>query len=180
MTNDSVTIGGIIIPSADPVFLTVVIGVHIPLGIACVVAEASAMLSRKGRGRHSTLGTTYFWCLVALFVSATFLSIMRWSENYHLFILGAGAFGRAWFGRSALRLRWPNWARLHIGGMSLSYVVMLIPFYVDNGKQLPIWKGLPHFLYWLLPPAVAAPLIIWALLCHPLVSILRRSASQSS
>jgi len=30
-------------------------------------------------------------------------------------------------------------------GMSLSYVLMLIAFYVDNGKQLPIWKDLPHF-----------------------------------
>jgi hypothetical protein len=180
MTNDSVTIGGIIIPSADPVFLTIVVGVHIPLGIACVVAGASAMLLRKGRGRHSTFGTTYFWCLLALFVSATLLSIMRWSDNYHLFILGAAAIGCAWFGRSALRLRWPNWVRLHIGGMSLSYVVMLIAFYVDNGKQLPIWKDLPHFLYWLLPPVVAAPLIIWALLHHPLVSTSRRSISQSS
>jgi hypothetical protein len=94
--------------------------------------------------------------------------------------VGRAAFGCAWFGRSALRLRWPNWVRLHIAAMSLSYVVMLIAFYVDNGKQLPIWKDLPHFLYWLLPPAVAAPLIVWALLYHPLVSALRSRASQSS
>jgi hypothetical protein len=40
--------------------------------------------------------------------------------------------------------------------MSLSYVVMLIAFYVDNGKQLPIWKAPPQSLYWLLPVAVAA------------------------
>ena len=89
--------------------------------------------------------------------SATLLSIMRWSENYHLFVLGAVAFGCAWFGRSALRRRWREWVRLHISGMSLSYVVMLIAFYVDNGKQLPIWKDLPHFTYWLVPPVVAAP-----------------------
>ena len=127
------------------------------------------MLSSKGRGRHSAFGRVYFWCLLALFVSATFLSFMRWSENYHLFILGAAAFGCAWFGRSALQLRWQNWGRLHISGMSLSYVVILIAFDVDNGKQLPIWKDLPHFTYWLVPLAVAAPLIVWALLWHPLV-----------
>jgi uncharacterized membrane protein len=146
MDSGSTTIGGIVIPSTDPAFVGVVVGVHIPLGIACVVMGASAMLSRKGRGRHSRFGTIFFWCLLALFVSATFLSIMRWPENYHLFILGAVSFGCAWFGRSALQLRWPNWIRLHIAGMSLSYVFMLIAFYVDNGKQLPVWKDPIHLL----------------------------------
>ncbi|MGY8665733.1 hypothetical protein Q3C01_25700 [Bradyrhizobium sp. UFLA05-109] len=165
---DATTIGGIVIPSTDPVFLAVVIGVHIPLGIACVVIGAGAMLSRKGRGRHSSFGLVYFWCLLALFTSATVLSVMRWAENYHLFVLGAVAFACALFGRTALRRRWRNWVRLHITGMSMSYVFMLIAFYVDNGKQLPIWKDLPSITYWLLPLAVAAPLIVRALLWHPL------------
>ena len=177
MDGEATTIGGIVIPSTDPIFLAVVINVHIPLGIACVVTGASAMLSRKGRGRHSMFGTIYFWCLLVLFLSATLLSIMRWSENYHLFVLGTVAFGCAWFGRSALRLRWREWVRLHISGMSLSYVVMLIAFYVDNGKQLPIWKDLPHFTYWLVPPVVAAPLIVWALLRHPIVLRMKRAAN---
>ena len=175
MDGETTTIGGIVIPSVDPVFLAVVVGVHIPLGIACVVAGASAMLLQKGRGRHSRFGTIYVWCLLALFVSATFLSVMRWSENYHLFILGAVAFGCAWFGRSALRSRWPNWVRLHIAGMSLSYVVMLIAFYVDNGKQLPVWKNLPPFTYWLVPLVIATPLVGRALLWHPLVLRMKRT-----
>jgi uncharacterized membrane protein len=175
MSENSTTIAGIVIPSTDPAFLAVVVGVHIPLGIACVIMGAGAMLCQKGHGRHSTFGTIYFWCLWALFVSATFLSAMRWSENYHLFILGGAAFGCAWFGRSALRLRWPNWVRLHITGMSLSYVVMLTAFYVDNGKQLPVWKDLPHFTYWLLPLAIATPIILWALLWHPLVVQMRQA-----
>jgi uncharacterized membrane protein len=176
MDSGSSTIAGIVIPSTDPAFVGVVVGVHIPLGIACVVIGASTMLSPKGRGRHSRFGTIYFWCLLALFVSATFLSIMRWSDNYHLFILGAASIGCAWFGRSALQRRWPNWIRLHIAGMSLSYVVMLIAFYVDNGKQLPVWKDLPPFTYWLLPLTIAAPLISWALLRHPLVLRMKRAA----
>jgi uncharacterized membrane protein len=169
MNGDATIIGGIAIPSTDPAFLAVTVGLHIPLGLACVITGAVAMVSRKGRGRHSAFGTIYFWCLLVLFASATFLSIMRWSENEHLFALGAGAFGCAWFGRSALRRRWKHWVRLHISGMSLSYVLMLIAFYVDNGKQLPIWKDLPHIMYWLLPLLVAAPLLIRALLWHPLV-----------
>jgi hypothetical protein len=60
------------------------------------------MLSDKGRGRRSTLGTIYFWCLLTLAMSATFLSAMRWGENYHLFALGLNSVPSAWFGRSAL------------------------------------------------------------------------------
>jgi hypothetical protein len=45
---------------------------------------------------------------------------------------------------------------------------MLIAFYVDNGKQLPLWKDMPHFTYWLLPLLVGLPLVVRALLRHPL------------
>ena len=78
---------GIPIPSADPVFLTVV-GVHVLFGLAAVITGPVAMLSKKGRGRHSKWGTIYFWCLFGVFVTMSVLSFMRWAENYHLFILG--------------------------------------------------------------------------------------------
>src|SRR5262249_21267440 len=120
------------------------------------------------RGGHSTWGTIYYYCLVALFASAAFLSIMRWAENYHLFVLGTLSIASAWIGRAALRQRWSHWIRLHIVGMGSSYLLMLIAFYVDNGKQLPLWKDLPHVMYWLLPCAVGIPLIARALLWHPL------------
>ncbi|MBR0719267.1 hypothetical protein [Bradyrhizobium liaoningense] len=165
---DATIVAGIEIPSTDPVFLTVIFALHIPLGIACVGVGALAMLSKKRRGRHSKLGTIYFWCLLALFASATFLSLMRWAENYHLFMLGAMSFAFAWGGRAALRRRWREWVKLHISGMGLSYVLMLVAFYVDNGKQLPVWKELPHFMYWAIPLAVGLPLIVRALLRHPL------------
>ena len=174
MKPDSTIIFGIEIPSTDPLFVGVIVLAHIPLGIACVVAGILAMLSRKGRGKHSTAGTVYYWCLMALFASAAFLSAMRWAENAHLFTLGALSFASAWAGRSALRNRWPSWVRLHIAGMGLSYVLMLIAFYVDNGKQLPIWQDLPHFIYWLLPLAIGVPLIVRALFVHPLA---RREAA---
>ena len=168
MTGNSTTVAGIEIPSTDPVFLAIVLVIHIPLGIACVAIGASAMLSEKRRGRHSTFGTIYFWCLLALFASATFLSIMRWDDNYHLFLLGAISFACAWTGRAALRRRWQYWVRLHIAGMGLSYIFMLIAFYVDNGKQLPLWKDLPHVMYWLIPLILGVPIIIRALLWPPL------------
>jgi hypothetical protein len=62
------------------------------VGIICVVAGIAAMLSQKRRGRYSTFGTIYYWCLSVLVVSATGLSLVRSTENYHLFFLGALSF----------------------------------------------------------------------------------------
>ena len=168
MTDANTTIvAGIEIPSTNPVFLTVV-GVHILLGLACVISGAIAMLSQKRTGRHPRNGTIYFWCLAGVFLTATGLAAVRWAEDYHLFILGALSFAAACFGRQARRHRRRDWARLHITGMGSSYVLLLIAFYVDNGRSLPLWRDLPPIAYWLLPAAVGIPLIVRALLWHPL------------
>jgi uncharacterized membrane protein len=123
--DSSTVILGIEIPSTDPVFLGV-IAIHIPLGLACVIAGAIAMLSAKGRGGHSIIGRVYYWCSGALFVSATLLAVMRWAEDYHLFVFGALAFTSAWLGHRAIQKRWPYWTRIHITGMGLSYTWMLV------------------------------------------------------
>jgi hypothetical protein len=47
--------------------------------------------------------------------------------------------------------------------------LLLIAFYVDNGKSLPLWRDLPALAYWLVPAAIGVPLIVRALLWHPLV-----------
>jgi uncharacterized membrane protein len=165
---DTTLVAGIPIPSTSPIFLTVV-GLHVLVGLLCVVAGAIAMLNPKRSGRHPTFGTIYYWCLVAVFVSATGLSVVRWAEDYHLFILGLLALSSASLGRTARRRRWLGWVKLHITGMGLSYILLLTAFYVDNGKSLPLWKDLPPITYWLLPAAVGLPLIIQALFRHPLV-----------
>jgi|SRR5579872_4895833 len=167
MADGITTIAGIEIPSADPIFLAAV-GIHVLLGLASTVTGVIAMLSQKRAGRHPLYGTMYFWCLAGVFLTATGLAAARWAEDYHLFVLGGLSLAAAYFGRQARRRRWRNWARLHITGMGASYVLLLIAFYVDNGKQLPVWKELPPFTYWLLPLAVGIPLIVRALLWHPL------------
>ena len=167
MGNGTTDIAGIVIPSTNPVFLTVV-GVHILLGLACTITGAMAMLSQKRAGRHPRNGTIYFWCLAGVFLTMAGLAAVRWTEDYHLFFLGALSFAAACFGRQARRHRWRHWVRLHITGMGSSYVLLLIAFYVDNGRSLPIWKDLPPIAYWLLPTAIGIPLIVRALLLHPL------------
>ena len=168
MGDGTTNLAGIAIPSTDPVFLTVV-GVHILLGLACTVTGAIAMLSQKRAGRHPRYGTIYFWCLAGVFLTAAGLAAVRWAEDYHLFILGVLSLAGAYFGREARRHRWRHWARLHVTGMGASYVLLLIAFYVDNGKNLPLWKELPPIAYWLLPAAIGIPLIVRALLWHPRV-----------
>jgi uncharacterized membrane protein len=169
MTDESTTVVlGIPIPSTDPVFLGGV-GVHVLLGLAAVIAGALAMLSKKGRGRHSNLGTIYFWSVSGVFVTMSALSFMRWAENYHLFILGVLSFASAYFGRTAVRRRCHQWPRLHLAGMGASYIFLLTAFYVDNGKNLPLWKELPEIVFWFLPGAIGIPLILRALFRHPLI-----------
>lgn len=162
MSDRAITVAGIEIPSNSPIFLTMV-GLHVLVALVCVATGPVAMLSRKRPGRHPTFGTIYYWFLSAVFASATVLAVMRWAEDYHLFILGALSFGAASLGRAARRGRWQGWVNVHITGMGFSYVVLLTAFYVDNGKSLPLWKEVPHVTYWLLPSAVGVPLIVRAL-----------------
>jgi hypothetical protein len=154
---------GFEVPSDSFAFLTV-LSLHIVIALTAVVTGAGAMLSMKRPGRHPMLGTIYFWCLCGVFLSATALAAMRWSDDYYLFILGTLSFGAASIGRMARRQQWPAWVTTHIWGMGLSYIVMLTAFYVDNGKNLPLWRELPHIAYWVLPGVVGIPLIVRALL----------------
>jgi hypothetical protein len=41
--------------------------------------------------------------------------------------------------------------------MGGSYTVMLTAFYVDNGKNLPLWDRLPTAAHWVLHAVVATP-----------------------
>jgi hypothetical protein len=139
-----VTVAGVRVPSSSPVFLGL-LGIHILCGLACVISGVLAMLSDKRPGRHPRFGTVYYWCLAVVSVTAAALSA-----------------------RTARRRRWRNWPTLHISGMGMSYVLLLTAFYVDNGKNLPLWRYLPTLAYWLLPSAVGLPVITWALARHPI------------
>ena len=150
---------GVPIPSRDPVFIAIV-GVHILFGLAAVLSGAVAMLSAKGSGRHIHSGTLYFWSLAGVTLTMGALALLRWAEDYHLFILGVLAFASAFTGRSFIRAKRP---RLHLAGMGASYILMLTAFYVDNGKNLPVWRDLPAIAYWTVPSAIGIPLIAYCL-----------------
>ena len=163
MTDGPITILGFPLPSSSPLFLAIV-GVHIAFGATAVFTGLATMLSAKGRGRHSRFGTTYFKSLAGLFSTTAALSFTRWSEDYHLFALGALSFCSAYLGRRAIRRGSP---RLHLCGMASSYILMLTAFYVDNGPNLPVWRDLPHIAYWIVPSAIGIPLAVYYLFRPP-------------
>ena len=156
---------GIPVPSTDPIFLSIV-GIHVLFGIATVVNGAVAMLSAKGPGRHATFGKLYFWSLFGVFITMAVLSFLRWSANYHLFILGTLSFACAYFGRHFAK---GHRLALHLCCMGTSYILMLTAFYVDNGKNLPLWRELPDIAFWILPGLVGIPIIAYTYLRHPLL-----------
>lgn len=163
MAEANTVILGIAVPSTDPVFLGLV-AIHIAFGLCAVASGLIAMFSPKGRGQHERYGTIYFWSLFAVFATMSLLSFMRWAEDYPLFILGALALGSASLGRIAIRHGLP---RRHLSGMAASYILMLTAFYVDNGKNLPLWRDLPQIALWLIPGAVGIPLMAYYLFKLP-------------
>jgi hypothetical protein len=140
--------------------------VHVPAGLACVVTGAVAMLSRKRPGLHPRFGQAYFLGLAIVFASATGLAVLRWHEDAYLFYLGMLSFGAGSIGYAARRRQRPGWMTLHIAGLSLSYIVLLTAFYVDNGPRLPLWNRLPMIAFWLGPSIVGLPLLARALSRH--------------
>ena len=164
MADGTTIIAGIPIPFTSAILLSVV-ALHVLAGLGCVIAGLVAMLSTKGRGRHSGFGATYFWSLAVVFASMTVLAVSRWTEDYELFILGALSFAAAYVGRTAVR---HHWLRLHVMGMGASYILLLTAFYVDNGKNLPLWRELPQIAFWLLPSAFGIPITAYVLARHPL------------
>lgn len=166
MIDKTISILGLRIPSSKPAFLGIV-AVHVATALACLVAGIGAIFTGKGSKRHRIYGRTYYRFLFVVAFTAAILAIVRWEQDYYLLILGVLSFTAAFLGRRALLHRWRNWTAIHIVGMGGSFILLLTAFYVDNGKNLPVWKHLPVVLYWLLPGAVGMPLIIRALRKHP-------------
>lgn len=145
---------------------SILLVVHVSAGLTCVVTGAIAMLSKKRHGRHPLFGEIYYWSLFVVFVSMSGLAGLRWEHDAHLFALGTLSFGIATVGHAARRIRWDGWTSIHVLGMSMSYVVLLTAFYVDNGPHLPLWNRLPTIAFWVGPTLIGVPLIVRSLIRH--------------
>jgi len=157
MPDPTIVILGLEVPDAGPVFLTA-LAVHVAAGLAGVSTGALAAFSPKRPGRHPLVGRIYLGAIVVVFATATVMALIRWEHNAHLFALAVLACAAAMFGWRIRRRRSRRWLVWHGAAMALSYITLLTGFYVDNGRQLPVWDRLPHLAYWLLPLAIGIPL----------------------
>ena len=167
---ESIDIAGIIIPDNSPVFLTF-IGIHIVVALLCLISGVLAMSTNKTNKRHPVYGIFYFWSLSVVFLTSICLSVLRWPLDNHLLVLGTLSFALALGGRLAQRHKWKKHTRWHLTGMSGSFILLLTAFYVDNGKNLPLWELLPEIAYWVLPALIGIPISIYVLLHHPLTRL---------
>ncbi|WP_222106440.1 DUF2306 domain-containing protein [Catellatospora sichuanensis] len=153
---------GLFIPDEGAVF-SAALAVHVAAGCTAVVVGALAASARKRPGRHPRAGTAYLWALSVVAATAVVMTGFRPREDAHLLVIAVVAVTLATFGRTARRRGREGWPTRHAIAMGGSYIALLTGFYVDNGSQLPLWDRLPHLAYWLLPTAVGAPLVWWAL-----------------
>jgi hypothetical protein len=160
---------------ARGVVFTGALACHIAAGLTCVVTGALATTAAKRPGRHTVAGTSYFWSLAVVFASATVMALLRLGEDWHLLLIAVVAFAAGSLGYLARRRRWRGWLRLHLLGMSGSYIALLTGFYVDNGPNLPLWNRLPTVAFWVLPSLVGIPLVVRAMARRRL-TVFRRAA----
>lgn len=166
LLNQELATLGVVIPG--PVF-AIALAFHVLAGIICVITGAIAATARKRAGRHPRFGTVYYVSLSVAFAALVVLSVLRWGRDWPLFTIGLITFSAASLGYVARRRRRAGWMRIHIWGMSLSYIGLFTGFYVDNGPHLPLWDRLPTIAFWLLPSCVGVPLILRALAARRLL-----------
>ncbi len=152
-----------------PLVFFVPLVVHALAGLTTGVTGVVAFSVPKGPVRHHRWGKRYLWAYTGVFLTATLLSVQRWSADAYLFMLAVIGYSLALAGYSARRFRhafWLHrmlgdyWVITHLVGMIGSYVVLWTAFYVDNAHLFPGIDRLPTLTFWVLPTLVALPFLV--------------------
>jgi hypothetical protein len=142
--------------------------VHALAGLTTAVLGIVAFSLPKGPTRHHRWGERYLWAYTVVFLTATILSVQRWTADAYLFGLAVLGYGFALGGYGARRFRQAPWLRhalgeywviAHLSGMIASYVVLVTAFYVDNAHLFPGFNRLPIIVFWVAPTLVALPFL---------------------
>ena len=142
--------------------------VHALAGLTTGVTGVITFSRPKRRGRHPKWGGRYLWAYTVVFLTATILSVQRWSTDAYLFVLATLGYGFALSGYATRRFRQEpmvrhvvgkQWVVAHIVGMIGSYTVLWTAFFVDNAHLIPLLKQLPTLTFWVLPTVIALPFL---------------------
>ena len=133
--------------------------VHAWVALATGVSGVVAFCVPKRRERHARWGTRYLWAYSLVFLTASILSVQRWSTDAYLFFLAALGYGLAAGGYATRRFLGKQWVIAHIVAMVGSYIVLWTVFFVDNVHLIPLLNQLPPLTFWLLPGLIGLPFI---------------------
>jgi hypothetical protein len=143
--------------------------VHALAGLTTTVLGIVAFSVPKGATRHHRWGERYLWAYTVVFLTATILSVQRWTADAYLFGLAVLGYSFALGGYGVRRFRQASWLQralgeywviAHLTGMIASYVVLLTAFYVDNAHLFPGFNRLPIIVFWVAPTLIAIPFLV--------------------
>ena len=83
--------------------MQILLPIHILAGTIALLCSALAVTSEKGKKLHVLSGRTYFWCMVAIFLTAIPMSII--TSNIFLFLIAIFSFYLAFAGMRFARNR---------------------------------------------------------------------------
>ena len=83
--------------------MQILLPIHILAGVIALISAALSVSSEKGKTLHVLSGKTYFWCMVAIFLTAIPMSVI--SSNIFLFLIAIFSFYLAYAGMRFARNR---------------------------------------------------------------------------
>jgi MFS superfamily sulfate permease-like transporter len=116
---------------------------HITVGTIALLCAALAVSSEKGKKLHVLSGRTYFWCMVAIFLTSIPMSII--TSNIFLFLIAIFSFYLAFAGMRFARNRkgvattldWIIVSLMILSGVGM-WILAAIYFTNNNSQYIPL------------------------------------------
>tara|TARA_Y100000780_G_scaffold214579_1_gene216392 strand:+ start:49 stop:666 length:618 start_codon:yes stop_codon:yes gene_type:complete len=123
--------------------MEVLLLLHITVGTIALLCAALAVSSEKGKKLHVLSGRTYFWCMVAIFLTAIPMSII--TSNIFLFLIAIFSFYLAFAGMRFARNRkgvattldWIIVSLMILSGVGM-WILAAIYFTNNNSQYIPL------------------------------------------
>ena len=123
--------------------MQILLPIHILAGTIALLCAALAVSSEKGKKLHVLSGRTYFWCMVAIFLTAIPMSII--TSNIFLFLIAIFSFYLAFAGMRFARNRkgvattldWIIVSLMILSGVGM-WILAAIYFTNNNSQYIPL------------------------------------------
>ena len=121
--------------------MSILLPIHISAGAIALLCAALAVSSEKGKKIHVLSGRTYFWCMIAIFLTAIPMSIIN--NNIFLFLIAIFSFYLAFAGMRFARNRkgiattldWIAVSLMTLSGLGM-WILAAIYFTNDNSQYI--------------------------------------------